>query len=103
MRREAAGQGGRLHKITGKGGKLSAGGAQQRPSLSGREKHFSKMKAALQMILVKMHKFGRFSTTFRRKCNKKIVAKRGDGCYNTTNIFPWRTSVRRRRYNFIIP
>ena len=40
---------------------MSAGGAQQRPSLSGREKHFSKMKAALQMNLVKMHKFGRFS------------------------------------------
>lgn len=81
----------------------SANGVQQESGSFGVGKHFSEMKLYLQKQFIKLHKFGHFLVTKRRKCNKKIVAKRHLCCYNTTNIFPGRTTVRHGKYNPIIP
>jgi hypothetical protein len=83
----------KLHKIIKQPQKLSPQQEQKRRKESGGEKHTPKMKASLQKGTVKMHKKRNLCIANQPKCNKKMICKTPRSCYNTTNIFLWRTVV----------
>ena len=83
----------KLHKNIKQLQKLSPEQEQKRRKESSSEKHTKKMKVGLQKGTVKMHKNRNLCIANQPICNKKMICKTPRSCYNTTNIFLWRTVV----------